>query len=42
MVLLRNIDMLLMVEKGVVEGICHAIDRYKKANSKFIKDYDIN
>ena len=42
MVLLTDIDMLLMVQKRVVEGICHAIDRYKKADNKFIKDYDKN
>ena len=28
-----------MVEKGIREGICHAIHRYSKANNKYIKDY---
>ena len=40
--LLANIDMLLMVEKGIREGICHAIHRYVKANYKYMKDYDKN
>ena len=37
-----DIDMLLMVEKGIREGISHAIHRYAKANSKYMKDYDQN
>ena len=32
--------MLLMVEKGIRGGICHAIHRYTKANNKYMKDYD--
>ena len=36
--LLTDIDMLLMVEKG----ICHAIHRRVKANNKYMKDYDKN
>ena len=40
--LLANIDMLLMVEKGIREGICRAIHRYVKANYKYMKDYDKN
>ena len=32
--------MLLMVENGIREGICHAIQRYAKPNNKFMKDYD--
>ena len=40
--LLTNIDMLLMVEIGIRRGICHAIQRYAKANNKHMKDYDKN
>ena len=32
--------MLLMVEKGIREGICCAIQRYAKPNNKYMKDYD--
>ena len=31
--------MLLMVEKGIRGGICHAIHRYVKANNKYMKNY---
>ena len=34
--------MLLMVEKGIRGGICHAIHRYAKANNKYTKNYDKN
>ena len=40
--LLTDIDMLLMVEKGIRGGICHSIYLYPKANSKYMKDYDKN
>ena len=40
--LLSDIDMLLMVEKGIRGGICHAIDQYIKTNNKHMKDYDKN
>ena len=31
-----------MVEKGITAGICHAIQRYGKANNKYMKNYDKN
>ena len=40
--LLSDIDMLLMVEKSIREGICNAIHQYGKANNKYMKDYDKN
>ena len=38
--LLTNIDILLMVKKGVRGGICHVTHRYAKANNKSMKNYD--
>ena len=40
--LLTDVDMLLMVEKGIRGGIRHTIHRYAKANNKYIKNYDEN
>ena len=38
--LLTNIDMLLMVERGIGAKTCHAIHRYAKANNKYMKNYN--
>ena len=32
--------MLLMIEKGIRDGICHSIHRYAKAINKYMKYYD--
>ena len=40
--LLTDIDLLLMVEKGIRGGICHSIRWYVKANNEYLKDYDKN
>ena len=34
--------MLVMVEKGIRGGMCHAIYRYVKANNKYTKNHDKN
>ena len=36
--LLNDIDMLLMVGKGVRGRLCHSIYRYARANSKYMND----
>ena len=36
--LLTDIDMLLMVEKRIVGGMHHSINKYAKANNKYIKN----
>ena len=40
--LLTDINMLLMVGKGIRGKICHAIHHHTKANNKYMKDYDKN
>ena len=40
--LLTDVDMLLMVEKGIRGGIYHAIHRYVKSNNKHMKNYNKN
>ena len=40
--LLTDIDILLMVEKGVRGWICDSIYWYLKANNKYMKDYNRN
>ena len=36
--LLTDIDVLLMVKKGIRGGICHSINRNTKVNNKYIKN----
>ena len=38
MELLTDVDMLLMVAKGIRDGICHAIHRYAKENNNYMKE----
>ena len=40
--LLSDIDILLMVEKGIKGGTCHSIYQYAKAYNKFEKNYNEN
>ena len=40
--LLKVIDMLLMIEKGIRSGICLTIHRYAKINDKYMKNYEKN
>ena len=38
--LLTSVDMLLMVEEGIRDGIYRAIHRHARANNKNMKDYN--
>ena len=40
--LITDVDMLLMIEKGIRGGICHSIYRHAKGNNKYMKIYDKN
>ena len=40
--LITDYEMLLMSEDGIRGGICHAIQRYAKANNKYMNDYKKN
>ena len=40
--LLKEMDMLLMIEEGIRGGIWHSVHRHAKANNKYMKDYDEN
>ena len=40
--LITDYGMLLMIEDAIRGGICHAIQRYAKANNKYMNDYNKN
>ena len=40
--LLTDIDVLLMVKKGIRGGICHSINRNAKVNNKYVKNCNKN
>ena len=40
--LLTNINILLMVQKGIWGDICHAMHEYAEANNKYMKVFDRN
>ena len=40
--MLTNVDVLLMVEKGITGEMYHAIHKYAKANNKYMKNYNKN
>ena len=37
-----DIDLLLMIEKGIRGGICNSIHWYTRASNKYMKGYDKN
>ena len=39
MKLITDIDMVLMIEKGIRGRVCHVISRYAKVNNKYMKHY---
>ena len=40
--LITDYNMLLMIKDGIREGICHATQRYAKANNKYMSNYNKN
>ena len=34
--------MLLVVKKGIREGVFHSVNRYRRANNKYMSDYGKN
>ena len=40
--LITDVDMLLMIEKGIRGGTCHSVYKHAKAHNKYMKIYDKN
>ena len=40
--LVTDVDILLMIEKGIRGGICHFVRRHAMANNKYMKEYAKN
>ena len=40
--LLTDIDVLLIVEKGIRGGICHSLHRSAKVNNNYMKNFNEN